>query len=40
VGEEPVVAARIVDLFALLPHAAHFVEPLVKISNQAGGRCT
>lgn len=30
VGEEPVVAARIVDLFALLPHAAHFVEPLVK----------
>ena len=30
VGEEPIVAARILDLFALLPHASHFVEPLVK----------
>jgi hypothetical protein len=29
-GEEPSVAAAIVDLFALLPHASHFVEPLVK----------
>eukprot|EP00980_Cylindrotheca_fusiformis_P015839 scaffold4637_cov128-Cylindrotheca_fusiformis.AAC.10 len=29
-GEEPDVAAAIVDLFVLLPHAAHFVEPLVK----------
>lgn len=29
-GEEPGVAAAIVDLFALLPHASHFVEPLVK----------
>lgn len=30
VGEEPTVAARILELFALLPHASHFVEPLVK----------
>jgi hypothetical protein len=29
-GEEPIVAARILDLFALLPHSSHFVEPLVK----------
>lgn len=29
-GEEPIVAARVLDLFALLPHASHFVEPLVK----------
>ena len=29
-GEEPGVAAAVVDLFALLPHASHFVEPLVK----------
>jgi transformation/transcription domain-associated protein len=29
-GQEPDVAAAIVDLFVLLPHAAHFVEPLVK----------
>jgi transformation/transcription domain-associated protein len=29
-GEEPDVAATIVDLFVLLPHASHFVEPLVK----------
>ena len=29
-GEEPSVAAAIIDLFSLLPHASHFVEPLVK----------
>lgn len=29
-GEEPLVAAAVVDLFELLPQAAHFVEPLVK----------
>jgi transformation/transcription domain-associated protein len=29
-GDEPIVAAGIVDLFSLLPHASHFVEPLVK----------
>lgn len=29
-GQEPDVAAAIIDLFALLPHASHFVEPLVK----------
>jgi len=29
-GEEPDVAAAIIDLFVLLPHASHFVEPLVK----------
>jgi len=29
-GEEPQVAAAIIDLFSLLPHASHFVEPLVK----------
>ena len=29
-GEEPDVAAAIINLFALLPHASHFVEPLVK----------
>ena len=29
-GEEPDVAAAIVDLFVLLPHASQFVEPLVK----------
>jgi len=29
-GQEPIVAAAIMDLFALLPHASHFVEPLVK----------
>jgi len=29
-GDEPLVAAAIVDIFALLPHASHFVEPLVK----------
>lgn len=31
-GEEPFVAAAIIDLFSLLPHASHFVEPLVKIT--------
>ena len=30
VGQEPVVAASILDLFSLLPHASHFVENLVK----------
>lgn len=29
-GEEPSVAAAIIDLFSLLPHASQFVEPLVK----------
>jgi len=29
-GEEPLVAAAIVDIFSLLPHASHFVDPLVK----------
>ena len=29
-GEEPLIAAAIIDLFTLLPHSAHFVEPLVK----------
>jgi FAT domain/Phosphatidylinositol 3- and 4-kinase len=29
-GEEPLVAASIVDLFSSLPHASHFVEHLVK----------
>ena len=29
-GDEPIVAAYIMDLFALLPHASQFVEPLVK----------
>lgn len=29
-GEEPLVAAEIVAIFASLPHAAHFVEDLVK----------
>lgn len=29
-GEEPLVAAAIVDIFALLPHASDFVDPLVK----------
>ena len=29
-GEEPAVAASIVDLFTLLPHASNFVDPLVK----------
>jgi transformation/transcription domain-associated protein len=29
-GEEPRVAAAIVDIFGSLPHASHFVEPLVK----------
>jgi FAT domain/Phosphatidylinositol 3- and 4-kinase len=29
-GEEPLVAAAIVDLFSSLPHASHFVEHLVK----------
>lgn len=29
-GEEPLVAAAILDLFALLPQASHFVERLVK----------
>lgn len=29
-GEEPDVAAAIINLFVLLPHASHFVEPLVK----------
>ena len=29
-GKEPAVAAAIIDLFSLLPHASHFVEPLVK----------
>ena len=29
-GEEPLVAAEIVGIFASLPHAAHFVEDLVK----------
>eukprot|EP00536_Pseudo-nitzschia_multiseries_P000672 jgi/Psemu1/233891/estExt_Genewise1.C_80142 len=29
-GEEPDVAAAIVGLFALLPHASNFVDPLVK----------
>lgn len=30
VGEEPNVASAIIDLFALLPQASQFVEPLVK----------
>jgi transformation/transcription domain-associated protein len=38
-GDEPLVAAAIVDIFALLPHASHFVEPLVKTSS-AGGSST
>lgn len=29
-GDEPIVAAGILNLFSLLPHASHFVEPLVK----------
>lgn len=29
-GEEPAVAASIVGLFTLLPHASNFVDPLVK----------
>lgn len=29
-GEEPDVAAAVIELFVLLPHASHFVEPLVK----------
>ncbi|CAB9517671.1 PI3/PI4-kinase family protein C1F5.11c [Seminavis robusta] len=29
-GQEPCVAAAIIDLFSLLPHASQFVEPLVK----------
>ena len=29
-GEEPLVAAAIIELFELLPDASHFVEPLVK----------
>ena len=29
-GKEPDVAAAIVDLFTLLPHASNFVDPLVK----------
>ena len=29
-GDEPLVAAAIVDIFASLPHASQFVEPLVK----------
>lgn len=29
-GEEPEVAAATIELFVLLPHASHFVEPLVK----------
>ena len=29
-GEEPLIAAAIMDLFSLLPQAAHFVEPLIK----------
>lgn len=29
-GDEPLVAAAIIDVFALLPHASQFVEPLVK----------
>lgn len=29
-GSEPEVAAAIVDLFTLLPHASNFVDPLVK----------
>ena len=29
-GEEPLVAAALLDLFALLPQASHFVERLVK----------
>jgi hypothetical protein len=29
-GEEPCVAAAIIDLFSLLPYASQFVEPLVK----------
>jgi len=29
-GEEPLVAAAIVDIFNQLPHASHFVESLVK----------
>jgi transformation/transcription domain-associated protein len=31
-GEEPLVAAAILDLFALLPQASHFVERLVKVT--------
>lgn len=30
VGDEPCVASAIIDLFALLPQASQFVEPLVK----------
>lgn len=33
-GEEPTVAAAILDLFALLPQASHFVERLVKVTIQ------
>ena len=29
-GEEPLVAAAIVNIFSMLPHASNFVEPLVK----------
>lgn len=29
-GEEPLIAAAVMDLFALLPQASHFVESLVK----------
>ena len=31
-GDEPKVAASIMDLFVLLPHGSQFVEPLVKIA--------
>ena len=29
-GDEPLIAAAVLDLFALLPQASHFVESLVK----------
>lgn len=29
-GDEPLIAAAVMDLFALLPQASHFVEALVK----------
>ena len=29
-GDEPLIAAAVMDLFALLPQASHFVESLVK----------
>lgn len=31
-GEEPLIAAAVMDLFSLLPNASHFVEALVKLT--------